>query len=83
MPRDITDEIKDNIVKKPSATQEVSPNTQRSSMIVTKTMTNKLRLPINAAKPMTQRTVVSKTEAVKRDDMFNSENFDAISNIFK
>ena len=27
---------------------------------------------------MTQRTVVSKTEAVKRDDMFNSENFDAI-----
>lgn len=36
MPRDITDEIKDNIVKKPSATQEVSPNTQRSSMIVTK-----------------------------------------------
>lgn len=46
-------------------------------------MMNKLRLPINAAKPMTQRAVVSKTEAMKRDDMFNSESFDAISNIFK
>lgn len=35
MPRDITEAMKDKIVKKPSATQVESPNTQSSAMMVT------------------------------------------------
>jgi len=35
IPRDITEAMKDKMVKKPSATQAVSPNNQRPAMTVT------------------------------------------------